>query len=165
MPFAILIIINSLTWSIKSSRVTALHATGHIKLSNLTVGVILCLTLPVSYIFLKQGYSPISVFVITIIMTLFAEIVACFVLKRYLDYSVKDYLIQVYGRCLLVSVLSFPIPFVIHLIMPYGFLRLMIVVLVSSISLCLFVYYCGFSKNIRDKVSALIKKKIRAYLH
>lgn len=165
VPFAILIIINSLTWSIKSSRVTALHATGHIKLSNLTVGVILCLTLPVSYIFLKQGYSPISVFVITIIMTLFAEIVACFVLKRYLDYSVKDYLIQVYGRCLLVSFLSFPIPFVIHLIMPYGFLRLMIVVLASSISLCLFVYYCGFSKNIRDKVSALIKKKIRAYLH
>lgn len=51
VPFAILIIINSLTWSIKSSRVTALHATGHIKLSNLTVGVILCLTLPVSYIF------------------------------------------------------------------------------------------------------------------
>lgn len=57
--------------------------------------------------FLKQGYSPISVFVITIIMTLFAEIVACFVLKRYLDYSVKDYLIQVYGRCLLVSFYRF----------------------------------------------------------
>lgn len=160
ISFAILIIMNSLTWSIKSSRVTALHATGHIKLSNLTVGVILCLTLPVSYIFLKLGYSPVSVFVITVVMTLLAELVACFVLKRYLDYSVKDYLVQVYGRCILVSVLSFPVPFIIHLVMPYGFLRLCVVTLASSISLCILAYYWGFSKEVREKLFYVVKAKI-----
>lgn len=158
--FAILIITNSLTWSIKSSRVTVLHATGQIKLSNLTVGVILCLTLPVSYIFLKLGYSPISVFVITIVMTLLAELVACFVLKKYLDYSIKDYLLQVYGRCILVSILSFPIPFLIHWFMPYGFIRLCLVTLASTFSLGLFSYYLGFPKEVRDKAFAIIKNRI-----
>ena len=165
VTFAILIIANSLTWSIKSLRVTVLHATGEIKLSNLTVGVILCLTLPVSYFFLKLGYSPISVFVITLIMTLLAEFVACFVLKKYLDYSIKDYLLQVYGRCILVSVLSFPVPFILHSIMPSGFIRLCTVTLVSTLSLCIFAYYYGFSKEVRDKTFTIIKNRISKILY
>lgn len=165
LPFAILIIANSLTWSIKSSRVTVLHATGQIKLSNLTVGVILCFTLPVSYLFLKLGYSPISVFVITIVMTLLAELVACFVLRKYLEYSIKNYLFQVYGRCILVSVLSFPAPFIIHWFMPYGFIRLCAVTFVSILSLCLFAYYYGFSKEVRDKALAIFKNQISKILY
>ena len=160
VSFAILIIANSLIWSIKSSRVTILHATGHIKLSNLTVGVLLCLTLPVSYVFLKLGYSPVSVFVVTLVMTFFAEIVACFVLRKYLDYSIKDYLVQVYGRCLLVSLLTFLPPWIVHLLMPYGFLRLCVVTLVSFISLCIFSYYFGFSCKVREKILVVIQIRL-----
>lgn len=157
--FAILIIANSLTWSIKSSRVTALHATGHIKLSNLTVGVILCLTLPVSYVYLKLGYSAVSVFVITIVMTLLAELVACFVLKKYLEYSISDYLLQVYGRCLLVSLLSFFPPYWISLQLEQGFLRLCLVTVISIFSISFFAFYLGFTRDTRSKVVLLVKEK------
>lgn len=158
--FTILILINSLVWSIKSSRVTALHATGKIKLSNVTVGVILCLTFPISYIFLKNGYSASSVFTITIVMTLLAEFVACFVLRLYIKFSLIDYFINVYGRALLVSALSFILPYMVHSYMDRGFLRLVVVCVISFISVCFFAYYLGFRYEVRSSVRNYIKSKL-----
>lgn len=163
--FTILILINSLVWSIKSSRVTALHATGKIKLSNVTVGVILCLTFPVSYIFLKNGYSASSVFTITIVMTLLAEFVACFVLRLYIKFSLIDYFINVYGRALLVSALSFILPYMVHSYMDRGFLRLVVVCVISFISVCFFAYYLGFRYEVRSSVRNYIKSKLVKIRH
>lgn len=158
--FTILILINSLTWSIKTYRTTMIHATGHIKLSNLTVGVILCSTLPISYIFLTNGFSAISVFIITIVITLLAELVACFVLKRYLDYSIKDYLFNVYGKCFLISILSFIVPYIVHLSINESFFRLCMVSLTSIISVGFFAYKLGLDHSTRKKIISFIKEKI-----
>lgn len=152
--FTILLLVNSLTWSIKTYRTTMMHATGHIKLSNLTVGVILCSTLPISYLFLKMGYSSVSVFVITIIVTLIAEFVACIVLKKYLNYSLKNYLLNVYGKCFLISILSFIVPYIVHCSMDESFIRLCLVTLVSIISVGVFAYHIGLDKNTQQKVKS-----------
>lgn len=161
-PFTILIIGNSLIWSIKSSRVTMQHATGHIKLSNLTVGVILCATLPVAYFFLLKGYSPTSVFVITIIMTAIAELCACFVLRMSLKYSIKDYLFNVYGRNTVVALLSLAFPLWIHCVLDEGFFRLCIVSLVSVISVSLMSYSLGFTRETRIAIKSWFIIRIKS---
>lgn len=158
--FTILILINSLTWSFKTHRTTMVHATGHIKLSNLTVGVILCSTLPISYLFLINGFSAVSVFIITIVITLLAELVACFVLKRYLDYSVKDYFKNVYGKCLLISCFSFIAPYIVHTLFSESFLRLCLVSLTSLISVSFFAYKLGLDDSSRTKIISFIKNRI-----
>lgn len=158
--FTILIIGNSLIWSIKTQRVTMQHATGHIKLSNFTVGVILCATLPVAYLFLHFGYSPTSVFVITIIMTAISEFCACLVLRRSLNYSVYDYLFNVYGRNIAVSILSLVLPFCIHNLMEESFLRFCIVTVVSVVSVSFFAYNFGFTIETRLAIKVWIMDKL-----
>ena len=159
--FTLLIIVNSLIWSIKSYRVTALHATGHIKLSNLTVGIILCMTLPISYIFLKLNYPPTSVFIITIIINIVAELTACVILKQYLPYSIFNYLYNVYGRCLFVSIISFIIPYIIHLSFEQNFYRLIFVTICSIFSVCLTVLTFGFKKETKLIIFQYIKNKFK----
>jgi hypothetical protein len=107
IPFTMLILVNSLIVNIKSSRVAAIHATGHIKLTNITVGIILCSIFPVAYVLLRMGFDATSVFVALIAITFIAEVVAVFVLRRYVKFSVAQYWIQVYGRCALVAALSY----------------------------------------------------------
>lgn len=158
--FTILIIANSLIWSIKSTRVTMQHATGYIKLSNLTVGTILCLTLPVSYLLLLYDYPPTSVFICTIIMTAIAELCACFVLRRSLDYSISDYLFNVYGRNIAVSLLSMFLPLYIHFVMDESFYRLCAVTIVSVLSVSFFAYTIGFTKETRLAIKGWIINKI-----
>lgn len=161
--FTLLILINSLIWSIKSYRVTTLHATGHIKLSNLTVGVILCSTLPISYLFLEFGYPATSVFIITIFVNIIAELIACFILRKYLKYSISQYLLNVYGRCFIVSLIALILPYIIHQSMEQGFLRLVIVTFTSIFSVVISAYYCGLKKETREQITFFIKNKIKCY--
>lgn len=159
VQFTIWILLNSLLWSLKSSRITAMHATGKIKLSNLTVGVMLCMTFPISYIFLIGGYPPLSVFIITVIMTFSAEMVACLVLRKYLDFSLGNYLANVYGRSFLVAVLSLLPVYAIHELIPSGFIRLMVVTTTSIICVSSFAFYYGFTSTIRNQIKEVIKSK------
>lgn len=165
VTFTYLIICNSLIWSIKSSRVTMQHATGFIKLSNITVGTILCMTLPVSYVFLKLDYSPNSVFVITIIMTSLAELVACFVLKKSLNYSISKYLLNVYGRCLIVSILASILPLFVHSMLAESFLRLAFTTLVSTTSVLIIAYLIGFSKETQILIRSFLTAKFAQILN
>lgn len=158
IPFTMLILINSLIVNIKSSRVAAIHATGHIKLTNITVGIILCSIFPVAYVLLRMGFDATSVFVAMIAVTFIAEIVAVFVLRRYVKFSVAQYWIQVYGRCALVAVCSFLPVYAVHATMDEGFVRLIAVCAASVVVVGTFIYTVGINKATRASLNNFIKQ-------
>ncbi len=158
IPFTMLILINSLIGNIKSSRVAAIHATGHIKLTNITVGVILCSIFPVAYVLLRMGFDATSVFVAMIAVTFIAEVVAVFVLRRYVKFSVTQYWIQVYGRCTLVAACSFLPVYAVHASMSEGFVRLIAVCAASVVVVGIFIYTVGINKATRASLNNFIKQ-------
>ena len=87
-------------------RSAVFHATGHILRSNVMVGLILCAAFPLAHVFLKLGGSPESVFWAANISLALSEFVSVYLLKRYMAFSIKNYLFNIYGRCFIVSVLS-----------------------------------------------------------
>ena len=158
IPFTMLILVNSLIVNIKSSRVAAIHATGHIKLTNITVGIILCSIFPVAYVLLRMGFDATSVFVALIAITFIAEVVAVFVLRRYVKFSVAQYWVQVYGRCALVAALSYLPVYAVHSAMEEGFVRLIAVCATSVIVVGSFIYIVGINKETRASLNNFIKQ-------
>jgi O-antigen/teichoic acid export membrane protein len=158
IPFTMLILVNSLIVNIKSSRVAAIHATGHIKLTNILVGVILCSIFPVAYVLLRMGFDATSVFVALIAITFIAEVVAVFVLRRYVRFSVIQYWLQVYGRCALVAACSYLHVYAVHSAMEEGFVRLIAVCATSVIVVGTFIYAVGINKETRASLNNFIKQ-------
>lgn len=160
VSFTILTLINGIVMATKFPRVAAIHATGHIKDTNITVGVILCAIFPLAYLLLLCGLNPNWVFVGVIVLTLLAEVVAINILHRYIDFSRREYWFKVYIKSCLIGVLCLVPTYFVHLLLPESWLRFILVACVSSISILLMGFYQGIDKDMRDQVKDLVKNKI-----
>lgn len=162
ISFLILIIVLCLIQALKTPRSMVYHALGKLKFVNLVVGSILCAAFPLAYVFLKLGYDPNSVFWAANISMVISELASILVLKKYIDYSIGKYLLQVHGRCLLVCIVSFIIPyFVYQHTMEPSFLRLIITCLLTTTSVGITVYTIGMDKPMRKKLLKLILSIIK----
>ena len=159
--FLILILIHCLIQSLKTPRTTVFHALAKILASNVTVGLVLCLAFPLAYTFLELGGSPESVFWAANITIAASEIVSVLVLKRFLDFSIAKYFLSVHCRCIMVVFVSISIPYILHdRIFEAGILRLLSTCLISFVSVALTSFYLGMDRNMRMKISKIIKKRI-----
>ena len=159
--FLILIVALCLVQTIKTPRTTIFHATGHIKWSNIIVGIILCAAFPLAYVALKLGGSPESVFWMSNLTMLLSELASVSVLKRYIDFSARNYLLDVHGRCLLVAIVSFIVPYLLYDIwMEQSFLRLAMTCMLTTISVLFTSLFLGMDRHLRSKLIQIINKKI-----
>lgn len=162
VSFLHLIFILCLVQTIKSPRVRVFHAIGHIKLSNLTVGTVLCLAFPLAYLLLKIGYGPESVFWAANISMIISEFVSVFVLRKYIKYSIKEYLFNVHFRCFIVASVSFIIPYLLYnRLMEESFIRLIFTCILTTVFTISTVWFIGFNKEMRIFIVNYIKKKIK----
>ena len=159
--FLNLVLVFCLIQTLKTPRSTVFQATGHIKLTNMVVGSILCSAFPLAYLFLKIGMSPETVFWAANITMLVSEFASVFILKKYIQYSIPSYLLHVHGRCLLVSCVSAIIPFFFFdRFMEPSFIRLLLTSIMTSLFIVVTVLAIGMDKEMRRKILTLIKNKI-----
>ena len=159
--FLILIIILCLIQTIKTPRVTVFHATGHIQLTNIVVGSILCAAFPIAYVLLKIGGTPESVFWAANLTMVISEIASVLILKKYINFSIPFYFVEVHGRCILVALISFIVPYWIYdQWMDESFLRLVLTCITTSISVGITSLYVGMNKHTRDSLFRMLKFKI-----
>lgn len=161
VSFLRLVFILCLIQTFKTPRTIVLHATGKLFLANVVVGTLLCCAFPLAYIFLKIGGEPESVFWAANITMLLSEFVSVFIVRRYVEYSIPDYLLNVHFRCAIVTGVS--------LIMPYlmfdrylepSFVRLILTCCLTTISITATVWCIGMNKDMRQKTVTFIKSKI-----
>ena len=162
VSFLHLVLILCLIQTLKTPRSTVFHATGHLKFVNLVVGGILCAAFPLAYILLKFGFSPESVFYAANATMLVSEAASIIILKKYINYSILDYVKVVYGRCILVVATSFIIPFLFYQnITSPGFVRLISTCIITTFSSVFFIYCFGMNNVERKKIRNIICRKLR----
>ncbi|MBD5232774.1 MAG: multidrug transporter [Bacteroidales bacterium] len=161
ISFTLITLIMGLVVSIKSSRVSAVHATGQIKLTNITVGLILCSAFPLAYVALKLGYGPDYALIVSVLVTFLAEIIAVIILRKYIQFSIIHYFINVYLRCCAVAIISAILPIIIHNNMPESFLRLVSITVVSTICIAISVFVFGIDNQTRSAVISTIRTKLK----
>lgn len=164
VSFLRLIIILCLIQTLKTPRTTVFHATGHIKWTNIIVGSILCASFPLAYLLLKCGFSPESVFWASNITMILSEIASVAVLKRYIKFSAKKYLMNVHIRCLAVTIVSFIVPYLIYKNIPEASaVRLIATVCSTTLFSSMTIWGIGLDKESKTSFKQIIKRKLNKW--
>jgi O-antigen/teichoic acid export membrane protein len=148
--FTRLALILSLCDILSEPLIKAQLATGKVKYYQLTVGLFLMLNLPVSYLFLKFGFTPEIVFVVAIAISVISLYLRLLFFKHYTGMYISVFLTNVFFKVLAVSLLSAIIPVFICYFMQDSWARLLLVLLVSVICSCVTTFYVGCSKQERE---------------
>lgn len=161
VTFLILIFILCLIQTLKTPRTIVLHATGKLFLANIVIGTLLCCAFPLAYVFLKMGGEPESVFWAANITMLLSEFISVFIVRKYVEYNIADYLLNVHGRCAIVTGVSLLLPyFLFDRYMEPSFIRLMLTCCLTTLSIAATVWCIGMNKDMQQKTVAFIQSKI-----
>ena len=121
--------------------ITGVHATGHVRILNLTSGVYSVATyLPFIYLFYKLGYPVWVCFIVQGINGIICTILEIRSLYLEIKFNVIEYLRKVYLVCLIVTILACITPSIVFFCFNDGFLRLILVCIVSFISTTICAY-------------------------
>lgn len=160
VPFTRLIIAISAIDSMATPLMTAAHATGNIKLYQSSVGSMTILNIPISYAFLKSGYPPLTVFYISLVISVVCLFMRLWIVRRLMKFPVKDYVVRVFGTCVVVCMLSIILPYIVHFLLKESFISVMIVCVISILSSITSIYFFGMDLKEKQFVREIVNNKI-----
>lgn len=143
----------------------SVQATGKIKNYQLLMSFLILLNLPVSYLLLKYGCSPIYVFVgrvVINIVTLFARIVY---LRPLIQLPARKFVIQVLFPILIVTAISAPLPIWLNGVWDISWHSVIIISLVAVLLSSVVIYIVGLTAGERIIVNKLVKNKLVSKIH
>lgn len=158
--FLQLIIISSFVDTVlANSLVTSMFATGNIKRYQIIVTTIGCLVFPFSWIAFQLGFQPEIAYVLYFIIYTVLLGVRLYLLKDMVKLPVMMYVREVLYRVLPVMIICFIIPMMIRFSMQEGWMRLILLCLVSTIVTAVVEYSIGLTKNERKFIVGKINNK------
>ena len=107
VEFSRIMIIQSMVVGFTRPIVNALHATGNIKYPCVLSGLVLFLTIPISWVMLSLGISPVCVLIVNIFPWVVEGLVNLLFLHRYLDFNYNVFLLNNCFRPVIVLIVSF----------------------------------------------------------
>lgn len=158
--FTRLVILTAIVDSTSYPLQTSISATGRIKAYQFFIGTLLILNLPIAWLFLKLGFPPEITMYIAIVISIIAQVVRLLFVRSYVQLSIRYYFSGVIIPILLVTTLSAIIPTILHYSFESGFLRLVIVGLVSLFSTAAFIWFIGITRDERSSLRHIILKKL-----
>lgn len=138
---------------------TGLKAFGKMKLPNLTSCTIYLLILPMTYLLLTLGFSPVSSYIVSIVFYPLAMLCDLFILKMYMNFDISIFLKNVILNVLIVTFLAFFIPYIVSLHFEHGWYRFLLVCVVSVVSTSTIVFTIGINTQSRKILINSLKNK------
>ena len=161
VPFTMLILINMIIGGLNTPVTQVIHATGKMKNYQIGTSLVMCSVLPISWLFLKVGGSPITVYIVSLCITCINQMVCLLILKHEFPYSIRDYLKSIILPCFLVSLASIIIPIALHYTMASSFIRLVLVAITGVGGVILFAYYFALNAYEKGMVNDFVKKTLK----
>lgn len=165
VPFLQVIMVTSIINVFNSSLYTAVLAKGQIKENAISGSILWLIVLPISYVFFKMGFSPITIAFVTLI----SNALLSFVQKPVILYHIVNYewidFKDVFSSCFKVTISSLPIPIFCYLykddFVTNDILQFFSLIFVSTISVLISVWILGIDDVTRNKVYQYVRKKIK----
>ena len=154
--FVRLILFLSMWESMAFPMSTGLLATGNIKYYQICVGGLNLLNIPVSYVFLRYGFSPNVVLIVAIMISQLALFMRLYFIKRLLFFNIREFLTEVYLRILAVTFFSMIMPLCIYLNWNGTLSSFVVVSVISILSTSFIIWMIGCNEDERS----LIKKHV-----
>jgi O-antigen/teichoic acid export membrane protein len=159
--FTILVLVNMLLGSLNMPISQTVQATGKIRKYQVIRSILVTATLPIAWLFLSLGYSPPTIFWITIAVSFLNQPLSMYLLHKNFDYSYSEYMKKVIFPCFLFTLISPILPWILHSVIEPSFFRLVIVVISSILISAMVAYFIVLSLSERQIVNTLIRKIIK----
>ena len=130
----------------------AQQATGDIKRYQLVISIFSFIIFPLSYVFLKLGTPPEIVYVIGFVISLCITAWTLITVKKSLGFRISEAFRQVYFKLFLVVLTATPVPLILHLLLPYGLVRFLIVGTACVLCTCMSVFWLGCNVGEREYI-------------
>lgn len=149
LNFVRLVLLLSLVDSLSNTLITLQNATGRIRNYQLVVGGILLLNFPLSYACLKLGMAPESTYLVAIVVGIMCLLARLMFVRRTAQLAMGSFIKNVVLNVVMVTIASIILPFIIHSLLPYGWVRFVIVGFVSVLAATSSIIFIGCNKNER----------------
>lgn len=158
--FTVLILLSIIPRNFAMGLSQVVHATGRLKNYQLGSALIVILVLPISYILLKNGYTPDNIYIANLLLCILLWIADLYLLSRIFPLSIKDYLKKVVIPSSLIFVLMPIMPMGVHMIFEESFIRLILVGMSSGLVAMILGYWILLNKSERTSIRNFIIKKL-----
>ena len=159
--FTIIVMITYLMETFHTASLMSYHAIGRIKTGNVIGGTMMILALPVSYLCLKLGLPPYSVFMVVFCINFIQMFLGWWLIRRYVTFEWNTLIKNTYLPTILITVMSCIMPYIIILNMTESWLRFFIVIVSIELPLFFLTYFIAIEKEDRIKINNLIYNKIK----
>ena len=159
--FLLWIIIYSLVNAYNYPSWFAIQAVGHLRKFTLITNTLFLLIVPVSWVALKADPNPVIVFKVMVADRLLINIVALFILRGYISFSIPTYIRKsVIPNIIMVLITAF-LAILINSLFPETFLGLILNTALLMLTTCGCAWLTVLSKSDRTKMSVMIREKFR----
>lgn len=161
VSFVRLVLIIMLTETLANPYIVANYATGKVKVYQAICGGMLLCILPFSYIALRLGGNPESVYIVHGVIAVLTQLARVLLMRNLIHFSLRKYVCKVIGPVLLVALCTPIFPLLANTRLSndaVGFLSVTALCVVCCIFFC---FLFGFSSG--EKL--LVKNMVRSVLH
>lgn len=137
-----------------------IHAFGKMKLPNITSSIAYLSVLPLVYIFLRMGSSPIIAYIIGCSVYPIALGCDLWILNKFSRFDIKHYLVNVPLKSLSLTFASSIIPALITLSFSSGVIRFLSSVFCCVLCSGIIIFYIGLDKKTRTLIVDKVKSKL-----
>ncbi|MBM6759043.1 lipopolysaccharide biosynthesis protein [Bacteroides mediterraneensis] len=130
----------------------AITASGHIKQLALIANTIPIIQLPLIYLALKLGYSPIMAYWITLIPQLLGMFSDLWIIKKYEKFPSERFFMNIIVKNLILIGMACIIPYYIQHLMEPGLIRFLIVCTISVVCTLCIMWFFALNKEVRKMV-------------
>ena len=158
VSFLCIILVTVMIDSMAQPIMQAAAATGRVRRYQSILGGILLTIVPISYIFLKCGSVPESVFLVHLVICCMAFIVRLFIVRTMIQFPVRNFMVEVMGRVIIVALISLPLPMLVKFHLPNTLWTAAIVILTAVMMVAISGYYIGMESNERIYIYNKVKE-------
>lgn len=162
--FVCLILLLAMIDILSNSLITTILATGKVRTYQIVVSSVQFLNIPISYVFLRLGYSPESVIIVAIILSNIALFLRLYMVSKYIPIKIVEFIKSVYLNVIIVALLSSILPCLLKLYINGGWTGFIFTSVCSICCTMFIVYFVGCKKTERNfltkKFAVIIKNKL-----
>ena len=140
---------------------SATIATGKIRNYTLLGNGVLLLVFPISYIVLRAGGNPVSVFIVTFAVRCLQVMLVVREANKLVSFGIRKYVCKVMIPILRVCIISVILPVIANSYFNNNWTGLFAKSIISIASCILTIWFIGISINEKDKVKSFIENKIK----
>lgn len=156
--FTRLTLLVTLLNTLSNPLIVSVHATGKLKKFQLWEGTILLLIVPISYLLLKMGFIPESVYIVHIIISILAQFARIIIVSPLIHLNKAAYFEKVVLKIIYVIPLSIVAPLFFHNFLAEGWSRLFTVGIISILSMTIIIYFVGLVDKERMLINSYFNK-------